>query len=67
MRRGRPVPPIQLNRDTMTEIQILGVNGEPAVTMTGQLALAHTYGSGEEDSCENTVLACGESALRRGG
>ena len=25
--------------------------------MTGQLALAHTYGSGEEDSCENTVLA----------
>ena len=49
--------PIQLNRDTMTEIQILGVNGEPAGTMTGQLALAHTYGSGEEDSCENTVLA----------
>ena len=41
----------------MTEIQILGVNGEPAGTMTGQLALAHTYGSGEEDSCENTVLA----------
>lgn len=49
--------PIQLNRDTMTEIQILGVNGEPAGTMTGQLALAHTYGGGEEDSCENTVLA----------
>ena len=49
--------PIQLNRDTMTEIQILGVNGEPAGTMTAQLALAHTYGSGEEDSCENTVLA----------
>ena len=49
--------PIQLNRDTMTQIQILGVTGEPAGTMTGQLALAHTYGSGEEDSCENTVLA----------
>ena len=49
--------PIQLNRDTMTEIQILGVTGEPAGTFTGQLALAHTYGSGEEDSCENTVLA----------
>lgn len=48
---------IQLNRDTMTEIQILGVTGEPAGTFTGQLALAHTYGSGEEDSCENTVLA----------
>ena len=49
--------PIQLNRDTMTQIRILGVTGEPAGTMTGQLALAHTYGSGEEDSCENTVLA----------
>lgn len=49
--------PIQLNRDTMTEIQILGVNGDPAGTFTGQLALAHTYGSGQEDSCENQVLA----------
>lgn len=49
--------PIQLNRDTMTQIQILGVTGELAGTFTGQLALAHTYGSGEEDSCENTVLA----------
>ena len=49
--------PIQLNRDTMTQIQILGVTGEPAGTFTGQLALAHTYGSGEEDSYENTVLA----------
>ena len=49
--------PIQLNRDTMTQIQILGVTGEPAGTFTGQLALAHTYGSGEEDSCVNTVLA----------
>lgn len=48
---------IQLNRDTMTQIQILGVTGEPAGTFTGQLTLAHTYGSGEEDSCENTVLA----------
>ena len=54
---GETCTPIQLNRDTMTEIQILGVNGEPAGTMTGQLALAHTYGSGAEDSCENTVLA----------
>ena len=49
--------PIQLNRDTMTEIQILGVTGDPAGTFEGQLALSHTYGSGEEDSCENSVLA----------
>lgn len=48
---------IQLNRDTMTEIQILGVTGQKAGTFTGQLALAHTYGSGKEDSCRNTVQA----------
>lgn len=49
--------PIQLNRDTMTEIQRLGVNGKSAGTFTGQLALAHTYGSGGTDSCKNTAEA----------
>ena len=49
--------PIQLNRDTMTKIQILGVRGDVAGTFTGQLALAHTYGSGERDSCLNTTEA----------
>lgn len=48
---------LHLNRDTMAEIQILGVTGEPAGTFTGQLALAHTYGDGGTDSCENTVQA----------
>lgn len=52
--------PIQLNRDTMTEIRMLGVNGKPSGSFTGQLALAHTYGSGQEDSCENTVDAVSE-------
>lgn len=48
---------LHLNRDTMTEIEILGVTGEPAGSFTGQLALAHTYGSGGTDSCENTAAA----------
>lgn len=48
---------LHLNRDTMTNIQKLGVRGEPAGTFTGQLALAHTYGSGGKDSCRNTVDA----------
>lgn len=48
---------LHLNRDTMTEIPILGVRGEQAGTLTGQLALAHTYGSGGADSCRNTVEA----------
>lgn len=45
---------LTLNRDTMLEIPVLGIEGRQAGTITGQLALAHTYGSGLEDSCENT-------------
>lgn len=48
---------LHINRDTMTQIPVLGVTGEQTGTMTGQLALAHTYGSGMKDSCENTVDA----------
>lgn len=46
-----------LNRDTMMDIPVLGLGGKPAGTIYGQLALSHTYGSGLEDSCENTVKA----------
>lgn len=47
----------QINRDTMSEIPVLGVTGQYAGTITAQLALAHTYGNGLEKSCENTVDA----------
>lgn len=48
---------LHLNRDTMTEISILSVTGQTAGSITAQLALAHTYGTGAEDSCRNTVDA----------
>lgn len=48
---------LHLNRDTMTEIRRLGIGGGVAGSFTGQLALAHTYGSGGSDSCLNTVEA----------
>lgn len=48
---------LHLNRDTMTEIQRLGLSGQKIGTFTGQLALAHTYGSGGKDSCRNTAKA----------
>ena len=48
---------LHLNRDTMTEIQRLGVSGDQAGTFEGQLALAHTYGSGGSDSCLNATKA----------
>ena len=44
---------LYLNRDTMLNMDVLGINGEYAGTAYGQLALAHTYGKGLEDSCEN--------------
>ena len=46
-----------LNRDTMLDMPVLGINGKQAGTLYGQLALAHTYGEGLADSCENTVHA----------
>ena len=48
---------LHLNRDIMTQIPVLGVTGQHAGFITGQLALAHTYGSGLQDSCKNTVDA----------
>ena len=48
---------LQLNRDTMTQIESYGVAGESAGTYEGQLALAHTYGSGGQDSCRYQAIA----------
>jgi len=44
---------LHLNRDTMLDMSTLGIDGRYAGTAHGQLALAHTYGSGLEDSCVN--------------
>ncbi len=49
--------PIQINRDTMAQLSVLGMGGAHVGTVTGQLALAHTYGNGGSDSCRNTVEA----------
>lgn len=48
---------VELNRDTMAQINVLGVAGEKLDTITAQLALAHTYGNGKEVSCRNTADA----------
>jgi LCP family protein required for cell wall assembly len=48
---------IHINRDTMMDIPVLGLGGVYAGKAYGQLALAHTYGSGLKDSCRNTAEA----------
>lgn len=49
------VSAIQINRDTMADISVLGVAGEKVGTVNRQIALAHTYGNGKEVSCRNTA------------
>lgn len=48
---------IGVPRDTMTEISVFDRGGLYAGKDTAQIALAHAYGEGLEESCENTVDA----------
>lgn len=48
---------LSLNRDTMMDIPVLGLNGRQAGTEYAQLATSHNYGTGLSDSCENTRKA----------
>jgi LCP family protein required for cell wall assembly len=48
---------IHLNRDTMTDITVLGVTGQSVGTRRAQLALAYNYGSGDHVSSANVVTA----------
>ncbi len=54
---------IHINRDTMAEMNILGVAGGKAGTITQQIALSHTYGNGKEVSCRNTAEAVSKLLL----
>lgn len=44
---------IHINRDTMVDMNVLGLNGNKVGTVNKQIALAHTYGNGREVSCRN--------------
>lgn len=48
---------IQIDRDTMTPITILGVLGDQSGMRTSQICLSHGFGDGKEQSCELTVNA----------
>ena len=51
---------VHLNRDTMVNMNVLGVAGQKIGTVNKQLALAHTYGNGREVGCRNTADAVSE-------
>lgn len=48
---------LQIDRDTMTPITILGVLGNQSGLRTSQICLSHGFGNGKEQSCELTVSA----------
>ena len=48
---------VHINRDTMTEVPVLGVTGQKVGTTVQQIALSHTYGNGGIDSCRNVAGA----------
>lgn len=48
---------LHINRDTMADVNILGLNGNKVDTVKKQIALAHTYGHGGDISCRNTAEA----------
>ena len=54
---NRTYSALHINRDTMTDIYRYGLGGKLLVSYKGQLALAHTYGSGRNDSCRYTTDA----------
>ena len=45
---------LTLNRDTMMDIYALDSHGRPSGTVYDQLTVSHMFGTGLEDSCENT-------------
>ena len=53
----KTVSQLQIDRDTMTPITILGVLGDRSGVRTAQISLSHGFGDGKEQSCELTVEA----------
>ncbi len=51
------VSQIEIDRDTMAPIAILGVLGNRSGVRTAQICLAHSFGDGGAQSCELTVEA----------
>ncbi len=54
---------IHINRDTMTNVNMLGVAGNKIGSAVKQIALAHTYGNGKDVSCRNTADSVSELLL----
>lgn len=48
---------LPIDRNTLCDVNVLSLGGDVVDTRTMELCLAHCYGNGGADSCENTVAA----------
>lgn len=53
----KTISQIQIDRDTMTPITVLGVLGNKSGVRTAQVSLSHGFGDGKKQSCELTKEA----------
>lgn len=53
----RKITQLEIDRDTMTPITVLGVLGNRSGVRTAQISLSHGFGNGGEESCELTAEA----------
>ena len=54
---AKQIRQLPIDRDTMTPITILGVLGNRTGTRTERISLSHSFGKGQEDSCQLTAEA----------
>ena len=54
---------LEINRDTMTSVPIIGLNNTVVAHQVMQINLSHTYGSGGKDSCRNSAMAVSDLLL----
>ncbi len=54
---NRRITQLEIDRDTMTPITILGVLGNRSRVRTAQIGLSHGFGDGKAESCQLTVEA----------
>lgn len=55
----KTVQQLQIDRDTMTSVTVLGLLGDRYEPVTEQICLGYAFGDGRETSCEVTVEAVG--------
>lgn len=54
---NRKVYQLQIDRDTMTDVTVLSVNGKETGSRLLQICLAHSYGASKDDNARYTVRA----------